>query len=106
MFHMSHDLGIIRDDERTYGLVHSRFKGTLIFLPPFYDLLFIPVLGTDTIDDAIVLARTVDMADMPLTSLTGFSARTTRKRTRHAPLQTVTAVVQMNFRETQLGLSL
>lgn len=48
-------------------------------------------------------ARTVDMAGMPLTSLTGFSARTTLKRTRHALLPTVIAVVQTNFRETELS---
>jgi Zinc-ribbon like family len=51
-------LGIIRDDERTYELVHSRFKGTFIFLPPiFLAFLFILVLCTDTIDDAIVLCQ-------------------------------------------------
>ena len=86
-------LDVVRDEERNYDLMRSQFKGAWIFVPPPTSLVsnvHIPMQILSMMQLSSV--RPVDTGDTPLTSSTGFLARTARNHTRHAPLQIVAAV--------------
>jgi hypothetical protein len=91
-------LGIVRDDERNYDLMRSRFKGAFIhFLMDCIILCsgrLIQILSTMRLSSV----RPVDTEDTHPIYSTGFSVRTGSNLIQHVLSQIVIAVVLKSFR--------